>query len=75
MYGFKMSALKELSYLEPVVDCIDPAQLLTAPMAIKTIDINTSVPAAHKHALVIAGGAAEGLVGLLGRQRWRWHTE
>jgi hypothetical protein len=41
VYGFKMSCLKELAYLEPVVDCIDPRQMISQPAVIKSIDINT----------------------------------
>merc|ERR1711865_1321029 len=30
-----------LAYLEPVVDCIDPRQMISQPAVIKSIDINT----------------------------------
>lgn len=41
VYGFKMSALKELAYVEPIVDCVDPRQVVTDAVPILTIDVQT----------------------------------
>ena len=39
VYGFKMSALKELAYVEPIVDCVDARQVVTDAVPILTIDV------------------------------------
>jgi len=41
VYGFKMSALKELAYVEPIVDVVDPRQVVTDAVPILTIDVQT----------------------------------
>ena len=41
VYGFKMSCMKELAYVEPIVDCVDERQVIADAVPILTIDVNT----------------------------------
>lgn len=41
VYGFKMDAIKELAYLEPLVDIVEPKQIITNSVLIKEIDVMT----------------------------------
>eukprot|EP00695_Tsukubamonas_globosa_P000179 TRINITY_DN1132_c0_g1_i1.p1 TRINITY_DN1132_c0_g1~~TRINITY_DN1132_c0_g1_i1.p1 ORF type:complete len:343 (-),score=175.42 TRINITY_DN1132_c0_g1_i1:169-1197(-) len=41
VYGFDMSCIKKIAMMEPLVDTVNPNQIMTAPCMIKHIDIKT----------------------------------
>jgi len=41
VYGFNMSCIKEMAYAEPLVDTVEPAQIVTNSCPIMTVDIFT----------------------------------
>jgi|EP01047_Picozoa_sp_COSAG01_P037978 protein arginine N-methyltransferase 1 len=41
VYGFKMSCMKELALVEPIVDCVDKQQVMASAVPILTIDVKT----------------------------------
>ena len=41
VYGFNMSAIREVAITEPLVDCVDPNQVVTNNCLIKDIDLYT----------------------------------
>lgn len=41
VYGFDMSCIKSQAMMEPLVDNVDPEQVVTGACPIKTIDITT----------------------------------
>lgn len=41
VYGFNMSAIKKVAISEPLVDVVDPKQVITTPCMIKDVDLYT----------------------------------
>lgn len=41
VYGFNMSAIKKVAISEPLVDVVDPKQVITTPCMIKEVDLYT----------------------------------
>ena len=41
VYGFKMSCMKELALVEPIVDCVDRQQIIASPVPVFSIDVRT----------------------------------
>jgi type I protein arginine methyltransferase len=41
VYGFKMTPIKKIALLEPLVDTVEPAALISEPCAVLSLDLNT----------------------------------
>ncbi|XP_030826328.1 protein arginine N-methyltransferase 1 isoform X2 [Camarhynchus parvulus] len=49
VYGFDMSCIKDVAIKEPLVDVVDPKQLVTNACLIKEVDISTSPESPYTH--------------------------